>query len=82
MKTMKGAAPMKGSEGPRPAMAGGEVNWSWIKFFYKNRPISQVKTLKLKPCKKVMNTLTNNVEMIPSKLWMQQKNNESNWTPD
>jgi hypothetical protein len=28
MKTMKGAAPMKGSEGPRPAMAGGEVNWS------------------------------------------------------
>jgi hypothetical protein len=29
MKTMKGAALMKGSEGPRPATAGGgEMNWS------------------------------------------------------
>jgi hypothetical protein len=44
------------------------VNGSQSKFFYETRPMSQVQTTKLKPCKKVMNTPINNIEMIYSKL--------------
>jgi hypothetical protein len=44
------------------------ANGSLIKFFCKNQPMSQVQSLKPKHCKKVMNTPTNIVEMIPSKL--------------
>jgi hypothetical protein len=55
-------------EGPREVTGrGGGVNGSRIKFFHKNRPMSQVQTPKPKPCKKVMNTPTNSIEMIPSK---------------
>jgi hypothetical protein len=46
----------------------GGVNGSLIKFFCKNWPMSQVETLNPKPWKKVMNTQTNNIEMVPSKL--------------
>jgi hypothetical protein len=35
--------------------------------------MSQVQTPKTKPYKKVMNTPTNSIEMIPLKLWMQRK---------
>jgi hypothetical protein len=43
--------------------------------------MSQVQSPKPKHCNKVMNTPTNNVEMIPLKLQMQQKKNEINWIP-
>jgi hypothetical protein len=49
------------------------VNGRLIKFFYNNRLMSQVQISKSKYCKKVMNTPTNNVEMIPLKLRTQQK---------
>jgi hypothetical protein len=59
----------KEGEGPREVTGGGEgVNGSLIKFFCKNGPMSQVQIPKQKPYKKVMNTPTNRVEMIPSKL--------------
>jgi hypothetical protein len=61
---------------------GGEgVNGSLIKLFYKNWPMSQVQTTKPKPYKKVNNTPTNNIEMIPLKLRMQWIKNGINWTP-
>jgi hypothetical protein len=44
------------------------VNESQSKFLYETRPMPQVQTPKLKPYKKVMNTPTNSIEMIPSKL--------------
>jgi hypothetical protein len=56
------------------------VNRSRIKFFCKNRHLSQVQYPKPKHCNKVMNILTNSIEMIPSKLWMQRKMNGINWT--
>jgi hypothetical protein len=54
------------------------VNGSQIKFFCKNWPMSQVQTLKPEPYKKVMNTPTNSIEIIPSKLRTQWKKNEIN----
>jgi hypothetical protein len=66
-------------EGPREATGRG-VNGSRIKFFCKNRYMSQVQTLKPKSCKKVVNTPTNSVQKIPSKLRTQQKKNRTNWT--
>jgi hypothetical protein len=42
------------------------VNMRLIKFFCKNRYVSQVQTPKPKLYKKVMNTSTNSVEMISS----------------
>jgi hypothetical protein len=45
-------------------------------------PLSQVQTPKPKLYNKVINTPTNSVEMIPSKLQTQQKKNGINWTPD
>jgi hypothetical protein len=60
------------------------VNGSIIKFFYKNQPMSQVQTLRPKYYKKVMNTPTNSVEVIPLELRMQRKKNGFNvrefWT--
>jgi hypothetical protein len=44
------------------------VNGSQSKFLCKNWPMSQVQTPKLKSYMKVMNTPTNIIEMIPSKL--------------
>jgi hypothetical protein len=67
-------------KGPRETTGGG-VNGSPIKFFCENGPLSQVETPNPKPYNKLMNTLTNSVEMIPSKLQMQQKKNGINWTP-
>jgi hypothetical protein len=52
---------------------GGGVNGSQIKFFYKYRPMSQVKSLEPKHYKKMMNTPSNIIELIPSKLWTQWK---------
>jgi hypothetical protein len=52
----------------RRSEGGGEVNGSQSKFLYKNWSMSQVQILKPKPCKEVMNTPTNSIEMIPSKL--------------
>jgi hypothetical protein len=43
--------------------------------------MSNVQTPKPKPYNKVMNTPTNSIEMISSKLWMHQKKNGINWTP-
>jgi hypothetical protein len=55
------------SEEPKKATRG-RVNESQSKFLCKNSPMSQVQTPKRKPYKKVMNTPTNSIEMIPSKL--------------
>jgi hypothetical protein len=55
-------------EGPEKTTRGGGVNESQSKFLYKNWPISQVQTSKSKPYKKVINTPTNSIEMILSKL--------------
>jgi hypothetical protein len=55
-------------EGLREATGRGGVNGSKIKFFCRNRPMSQVQIPRPKPYKKVMNTPTNNVEMISSML--------------
>jgi hypothetical protein len=55
-------------EGLEKATRGGGVNGSQSKFFCKNWAMSQVQTPKPKPYKKVMNTPTNIIEMIPSKL--------------
>jgi hypothetical protein len=44
---------------------GGGVNGSRMKFFYKNRPMSQVQTPRQKSDNKVMNIPTNSVEMTP-----------------
>jgi hypothetical protein len=54
-------------ERPEKATRGG-VNGSQSKFLYKNWHMSQVQTQKPKPYKKEMNTPTNIIEMIPSKL--------------
>jgi hypothetical protein len=51
-------------EGPREATGGGGNERESNQILYKNRPMSQVQTLKLKLCKNLMNTPTNNVEMI------------------
>jgi hypothetical protein len=59
----------KDSEGPeKTTRGGGGVNESQSKFFYKNWHTSKVQTPKSTSYKKVMNTSTNNIEMIPSKL--------------
>jgi hypothetical protein len=54
-------------EGSEKATRAG-VNESQSKFLCKNWPMSQVQTPKSKPYKKVMNTPTNNIEMVSSKL--------------
>jgi hypothetical protein len=66
--------------GRRPK-GGGGLNGSLIKFFCKNWPMSQVQTPEPKPCKKVMNTPTNNIEITPLKVQTQKKKNGINWTP-
>jgi hypothetical protein len=50
---------------------GGGVNGRLIKFFYKNQLMSQVQSPKAKHYDKVMNTPTNRVKMVPSKLQIQ-----------
>jgi hypothetical protein len=53
-------------EGTREATGrGGGNERESNQILCKNRPMSQVQTLKLKLCKNLMNTPTNNVEMIP-----------------
>jgi hypothetical protein len=56
----------KDSEGLEKTTRG--VNESQSKFLYKNWHTSKVQTPKSTSYKKVMNTSTNNIEMIPSKL--------------
>jgi hypothetical protein len=56
------------SKGPEKVTRGGGVNGSQSKFLCKNWPMSQVETPNPKPYKKVMNTPTNSIEMIPQKL--------------
>jgi hypothetical protein len=56
-------------EGPeKVTRRGGGVNGNQSKFLYKNWPMSQVQTPKPKSYKKVINTPTNSIEMISSKL--------------
>jgi hypothetical protein len=53
---------------------------SQSKFLYKNWPMSWVQTPNPKSYNKVMNTPTNIIEMIPSKIWTQRKKSGINWT--
>jgi hypothetical protein len=69
------------AEGPREALEGGGVNGSQNKFFFRNRPMSQVQTPTPKLYKKVMVTPINSVEMSLSMLRMQRKKNGINQTP-
>jgi hypothetical protein len=55
-------------EGPEKATRGGGMNGSQSKFLCKNWLMSQVQTPNPKPYKKVINTPTNSIEMLPSKL--------------
>jgi hypothetical protein len=57
-------------------MGGGGGEWESNQILLYELTYVPISNPNPKPCKKVMNTPTNNIEMIPLKLRMHQKKNE------